>query len=659
MNLADLFIAKKLAGGGGGGTGTDNYNDLSNKPQINSTALTGNKSASDLGLQSEIDGDNKISADYVDDTNTSNKFVSAADKLAWSGKQDAIDADHKLDADYVDDTTSTNKFVTASDKAAWDAKQNAIDSSHKLSSDLVDDTGHTNLFVTSTEKSTWSGKQDKIDSSHKLSSTLVSFDSAEAAALASGIDSAKVSQISTNQTNILYTLGKVGRNLLDWTNLEYLKSVNTQGTWNNNVYTRFGVTFTINTDGTITVNGTNTEASTNAFLNYGEINASDFTYVGDVISGSVSGGKADISIRYGAPYYGKLAESVSGSSATIPQPEHSPILIYIIVGGGQTADNEVLKPMICTQEDWNVSHEFTPYQGKSNSDLTYLESEDRAALAEEIDAGAKNMLNFDLTSLKALNTSGTWSGNSYTKNGVTFTYNDSTKTISTYGTSNINTTILYLMNFTPTSGKSFTISGCPSGGSATGYRFCNMGQTWVNDYGSSDTAVGDGTSKEIAIYINNSGTAVGTSSNPLTWKPMICTKAAFDVSPKFVPYRPDYDTVATRSGSISKTQAIGTDWTLIDLTFTGTAAYVYTLSAVVNASGNFPTGIAISTSNNASDFLSDRNLICKNDESPRTTRMMSCSALDIPYATTVYYVWAKSLTTSTNYVALKYQRENR
>jgi len=36
--------------GGGGGGGTDNYNELDNRPQINGTTLTGNKSASDLGL---------------------------------------------------------------------------------------------------------------------------------------------------------------------------------------------------------------------------------------------------------------------------------------------------------------------------------------------------------------------------------------------------------------------------------------------------------------------------------------------------------------------------------------------------------------------------------------------------------------------------------
>lgn len=33
-----------------GESGTQNYNDLENRPRINSTTLAGNKSASDLGL---------------------------------------------------------------------------------------------------------------------------------------------------------------------------------------------------------------------------------------------------------------------------------------------------------------------------------------------------------------------------------------------------------------------------------------------------------------------------------------------------------------------------------------------------------------------------------------------------------------------------------
>ena len=43
-------------GGGGGGGGTTDYTQLSNKPQINSHELSGNKSSSDLGLQSEVLG---------------------------------------------------------------------------------------------------------------------------------------------------------------------------------------------------------------------------------------------------------------------------------------------------------------------------------------------------------------------------------------------------------------------------------------------------------------------------------------------------------------------------------------------------------------------------------------------------------------------------
>lgn len=43
-----------------------------------------------------------------------------------SGKQDKIDSTHKLSADLVDDSTSTNKFVTAANKTTWNNKQDAI-----------------------------------------------------------------------------------------------------------------------------------------------------------------------------------------------------------------------------------------------------------------------------------------------------------------------------------------------------------------------------------------------------------------------------------------------------------------------------------------------------------------------------------------------------
>ena len=43
------------------------------------------------GLQSEITSSNKLSADLVDDTSTTHKFVSASDKTAWNAKVDNTD----------------------------------------------------------------------------------------------------------------------------------------------------------------------------------------------------------------------------------------------------------------------------------------------------------------------------------------------------------------------------------------------------------------------------------------------------------------------------------------------------------------------------------------------------------------------------------------
>lgn len=48
-----VSIATAISQGGGGGT--SNYNDLSNKPSINSTTLSGNKTGAELGLASTAD----------------------------------------------------------------------------------------------------------------------------------------------------------------------------------------------------------------------------------------------------------------------------------------------------------------------------------------------------------------------------------------------------------------------------------------------------------------------------------------------------------------------------------------------------------------------------------------------------------------------------
>lgn len=87
-NYAALF--GKSLGAGSGGSGTDNYNELTNKPSINGTVLSGNKTAANLGLQPEIKESSKLSSYLVDDSNSSQKFVSPSDIENWNSKQNAI-----------------------------------------------------------------------------------------------------------------------------------------------------------------------------------------------------------------------------------------------------------------------------------------------------------------------------------------------------------------------------------------------------------------------------------------------------------------------------------------------------------------------------------------------------------------------------------------
>ena len=58
--------------------------------------------------QTLITSTNKVNADYIDDSQSTNKFTNATEKQTWNGKQDLIDTNHKLSADLLADGT-TNK----------------------------------------------------------------------------------------------------------------------------------------------------------------------------------------------------------------------------------------------------------------------------------------------------------------------------------------------------------------------------------------------------------------------------------------------------------------------------------------------------------------------------------------------------------------------
>lgn len=124
------------------GGGTTNYNELTNKPQINSVTLTGNLSLADLGIQPVINADNMLSYTLVSGLGTaattaaSDYATAAQGALAATAVQPAdlnayqtkIDSSNKLSADLVDDTSTTNKFATAAQLSQIETNKTNISS---------------------------------------------------------------------------------------------------------------------------------------------------------------------------------------------------------------------------------------------------------------------------------------------------------------------------------------------------------------------------------------------------------------------------------------------------------------------------------------------------------------------------------------------------
>jgi hypothetical protein len=476
MNILDIAIAKKLAGGGGG-SGTDNYNDLSNLPKINDTTLSGNKSSSALGLQSEINSDSKLASDLVDDTN-----------------QD-------------------NKFVTSTEKNTWNAKQNAIDSDHKLSSDLVDDANKTNKFVTSTEKNTWNAKQNAIDSEHKLSSSLVSFTDAEAAALASGIDSSKVGQISTNQTNILYAVNKVGKNLFNPDSLSNL----------------YNMAVGVNA---YTYQSTDTDTNTSFRFRlqvFDESTAGAIIYSKDNVTTGILAVPFTKTASFNIIRFGNSGASKDAKiSINVSNLENDKdyILAFNVTAANPSVSIAWTDTMICDKSIYDQDSTFQPY-GAPNYDLTRLQSEDRAALAEQVDKGAKNRFD-EWNEIYKINKQYATSDNTISMNDVTFTYADGSITVS--GTASSDVYFFVLTDSMQLSNENLVVAWRSKTVNTMSLYVKYLGIDPIETTNSVLELPYRTDSASMAIHIP-SGTQVSGTIDL-----MICTEEEFKISPTYQPY---------------------------------------------------------------------------------------------------------------------------
>lgn len=132
METAELVSSIELYAGG---TSTNNYNELTNKPQIGGVELIGNKSLADLGIQAEITAEIPLSSSLVSGLGSaaaaeSSDFATAAQgALAASAVQPAaLDAAlaQKQDALSSAQLSAVNSGITSADVAQITTNKNNI-----------------------------------------------------------------------------------------------------------------------------------------------------------------------------------------------------------------------------------------------------------------------------------------------------------------------------------------------------------------------------------------------------------------------------------------------------------------------------------------------------------------------------------------------------
>lgn len=169
-------------------------------------------------------------------------------------------------------------------------------------------------------------------------------------------------------------------------------------------------------------------------------------------------------------------------------------------------------------------------------------AKNNAALVELVNAGAKNVVQVDELGLTATH------GITYVYQGVTFVLNsDSTITVTRTdeGTETAvcnlryNNSAFYANSYCT---DNYIMSGCPAGGSLETYYLEAINSTGATEYRRAE----DGTGVRLTEYTGDKNIIIRIkidkdySPDGLIFKPMICTKADWDISREYQPYRPTY-----------------------------------------------------------------------------------------------------------------------
>lgn len=287
--------------------------------------------------------------------------------------------------------------------------------------------------------------------------------------------------------------------------------------------------------------------------------------------------------------------------------------------------------MVCPKSLYDADSTYEPY-ALPNTKIT-------PELIELVDSGAKNLCNNTLAT-------GTISSN------VTATVStDKQVTLSGTAPSNADASFTISTN-TQFPAGTYIGSGCPSGGATDKYRI---------DYVVNDSTVYRDTGNGVEFTLNSASNVRsqivvyrGNAAPSAAFKPMLCSKSAWDVSRKYVPYAMS-NAELTKLTPIMKKALVSmpSDYGLInDVTHIIPPKTIVRISVLCDHNNSNPTGIVVSLSNDSSNYQAKAKLLAKTEMAEWTQLGLSTSAMftnNSVNPVSVYF-WAKYATVSNNYI---------
>ena len=153
-------------------------------------------------------------------------------------------------------------------------------------------------------------------------------------------------------------------------NLNSLKSLNTSPntTWNDNVFSwSFGITYTVNSDNSITVNGASTTAT--SFILLDNVTANDFIFNNFIIGFSESSDIHYFVQKNSSPWTLYFEDTGNGTQIDTSLLPTTGLRIVISTYANANINNATIYPMLCNTEIFKIVKSYQPY-AQSNVQLT-------------------------------------------------------------------------------------------------------------------------------------------------------------------------------------------------------------------------------------------------------------------------------------------------